>query len=198
MGLTSGEVRDSMGVGFRPFGNIPQARIFESGVRLNLADVDRIGIENELAFKFDADVPRHATRTDVIGTIAGVAPGFELNQQRRPRDSNISSRLADNLSNWGLVVGKLVPNWSSVDFSSIVVGLYENDELIQSISAKNHIDDHLESLLALADTLQQFDQHIRAGDWVITGSFTRKRLTHPGSYLGKFSESIGSVEVNWL
>ena len=198
VGLTSGLMRDSMGQGFRPFGHVFQSRIFNSGVDLHLSEVGDIGVENELVFQFAETVPFRATREEIGECVAGVAAGFELNERRLPASSSGGERLADNLSQWGIVVGELVVDWKSAKIDDLTVTLACDGVVIEQVSSVGHIDPHLESLCALCETLAEFNRQIEAGDRVITGAFTRQRVSGPSSWLGDFGSHFGTVEVNWI
>ena len=196
VGLTSGQARDSMGAGFRPFGYILSERVFSSGAELPFSEPGVLGLENELCFRFDRDVPGDADRDEVIAAFASVAPAFEINEQRLGSDPTPEQRLEDNLSQWGIVIGEgRELDWRAFPFESLVVDLMFDGEKIETVAAKNHIDDHIDSLVALVRTLARFDRSIKGGDLVITGSYTRQRIAQVGCWCGDFGSAIGEVEV---
>ena len=197
VGLTSGSARDSMGKGFRPFGFILEDRVFPSGATLNHAELAPIGVENEMCFRFGRDVLPGSSIADVRDAVSGVAPAFEINQRRQPRDAPVVDRLADNLSQWGVVIGSFLIDWADIDFDQVAVDLYHNDELVETVRAQGHIDDHFASLAALSGSLAKFDRQISAGDIVITGSYTRQTVLGPGTWRGNFGAAVGEVEVSW-
>ncbi|MCZ6616838.1 MAG: hypothetical protein O7E57_01800, partial [Gammaproteobacteria bacterium] len=107
VGLTSGKSRNAFGPGVRPFGYVLQSRILQSGETFNAAEVASCGLENELAFRIDQDLPpREITADDMRRAAASVAPGFEINQHRLTADATSGLRVADNLSQYGMVVGE--------------------------------------------------------------------------------------------
>lgn len=197
VGLTSGRMRDSMGEGVRPFGHILRSRMFKSGVSLALSQVGDIGVENELVFEFGKSVPFRATREELAECVAGVAAGFELNERRLPASATQADRLADNLSQWGIVVGELVKDWRNADIDDLSVSLICDGVEVERVSSVGHIDPHLDSLCSLSLILADFDRHIQAGDRVITGAFTRQRVSKPSNWVGDFGSQIGTVQVSW-
>lgn len=186
-----------MGKGFRPFGHIESHRIYESGVVLALSEVGVIGVENELCFQFEQTVSMSASESELKDCIGCVRPAFELNERRLDTSATAEDRLADNLSQWGIVCGKAVPDWRQLDFEALEVKLYRDSELEASILASGHIDNHLDSLQALVRTLGRFGLQIEAGSRVITGAFGRSLVTGPSRWRGDFGSEIGSVEVEW-
>ena len=197
VGLTSGGSRDVMGVGFRPFGHIAKDRIFESGATIDLSQVGDIGVENELCFLFSETVPPNADRTQLQHCIEALRPGFELNERRLGGDAGARDRLADNLSQYAIVVGTPIADFPHLDLAELAVTLRRDDAEIATVHSRGHIDDHYDSLLALVQVLARFDRRIEAGDHVITGAFARERVLTPAVWRGDFSLGIGSVEVEF-
>ena len=198
VGLTSGVNRDGMGKGFRPFGHVLQDQIFDSGTQLELDLVGSIGVENELCFEFGDAIKGDASRDQVMAGIKCVLPAFELNERRLPNDATSAQRLADNLSQWGIVCGEAYTDWNELDFDALQVSLFKDQELVQKVVAHNHIDNHVDSLVALVENLGHFGLSIQAGHRVITGAFGRSQVEGPSRWLGDFGEQIGTVEVNWI
>ena len=196
VGLTSGIARDSMGAGFRPFGHILPERVFASGSAIPLAEFERVGVENELCFRLGAPLEGAVCRADAMVAVASVAPAFEINEQRLGRDASSAERLADNLNQWGVVVGEERRlDWRRFDFQALRVVLRRDGEAVETVAARGHIDDHFDSIAALARQLDRFGRSLDAGARVITGSYTRQSVTGPGCWRGDFGAPIGCVEV---
>ena len=176
IGLTSGVARDSMGQGFRPFGYILADRVFSSGAVIPLApfrqgeDI-RVGVENELCFRMATALSGDASADEARAAVESVAAGFEINEQRLPRDASVVDRLGDDLNQWGIVAGEdVVPDFGAFDFASLSVALSLNGDVVETVAARGHIDDHFDSIAALARQLGRFGRTLEAGSRVITGS----------------------------
>ena len=194
VGLTSGKARNAFGPGVRPFGYVLQSRILHSGETFNAAEVASCGLETELVFRLDQALPpREITADDMRSAAASVAPGFELNQRRLSGDASRGLRVADNLSQWGIVVGEFTPA-EKIDLANLKVELLLDDHLVESISGSGHIDDHFASLATLANRLRKFGRDLVVGDLVITGSFTRQAITKTAAWRGVF-KTLGEVTV---
>ena len=50
IGMTSGDSRDALGKGIRPFGFVLRNRLFQSGAHIPRATLHNGGVENELCF----------------------------------------------------------------------------------------------------------------------------------------------------
>ncbi len=124
--------------------------------------------------------------------VTAVVPAFEINQKRLPPDSKAGLRVADNLSNWGIVIGAECSQWG--DLHEMTVTLSDAEGIVESIASPGHIDDHFESLATLANRLQRFGQQLRAGQYVITGAFGKAPFS-AGTFSGEFDGGIGTVEI---
>ncbi|MCY4013540.1 MAG: hypothetical protein OXG82_12590 [Gammaproteobacteria bacterium] len=203
IGLTSGTARDSMGVGFRPFGYILADRVFPSGGVIPIAPFRtdegiRVGVENELCFRMGVALTGDASPDEARAAVASVAPGFEINEQRLPRDAGVVDRLGDDLNQWGIVAGEDADlDFSTFDFASLSVALALNGVVVETVAADGHIDDHFASIAALARQLGRFGRTLEAGSRVITGSYTRQRVADACRWEGDFGPEIGRVSVEF-
>ena len=194
VGLTSGQARDSMGAGFRPFGYILESRIFASGARIGLDAFERVGVENECCFMIGRELAGEVSRDAVADAVQYVAPAFEINERRLPADAPAQDRLADDLSQWGIVAGDS-RRVAGMDLESLVVTLARDGEAVETVAARGHIEDHFASIAALAAQLSRFGRTLRPGQRVITGSFGRCPVTEPSRWSGNFGSELGVVEV---
>lgn len=198
LGQTSGGSRDAFGVGFRAFGFVRQDRILRSGADLTWQEMAPGGIETELCFVLQQDlapvgeVPVTAAQARAA---VWVAAGFELNQSRLAADAEHPDRIADDLSNWGIVMGEAAPVPTTWDPSQLEVSIHHGGQEANRVAAAGHIDDHFDSLALLANRLAQFGCVLRQGEAVITGAYGRVKEPEAGLWTGDFGV-LGKVNVN--
>ena len=195
IGMTSGESRDALGIGVRPSGFVLRSRIFASGTQLPRSLLFRGGVENELCFIVGQKLGDGATPQGARSAMAGLAPGFEINQKRLPPGSAAGLRIADNLSNWGIVYGEPITDAQlSDDLSTMQVTLSEltdsGEKEIESVASDGHMDPHYESLAILAQRLADFGHALQPGQQVITGAYGKTPFA-VGRFAGDFSLGIG-------
>ncbi len=193
LGMTSGESRDALGPGFRPFGYVRHDRIYHQGDTLSWQDVTPGQIETELAIHIDEDLAGDVT-PERARRCCRLAAGFELNQKRLGKDASPEARIADNLSQWGIVVGEPLAVPGDWQPEEMVVRILQGNGVVSEVAARGHVDDHFESIARLANRLQRFGRLLRAGDWVITGAFGRVPEPEPGAWTGSFS-GVGDVTI---
>jgi 2-oxo-hept-3-ene-1,7-dioate hydratase len=195
LGLTSGASRDAFGPRIRPFGFILASRMLSDGDTLDWSAVETGGIENEVCFIIDSDVNEPVTPQSVREHLASVAPAFEINQRRIDRTAPAPERIADDMANWGIVVGDPVPIPANWDQSALTITLRHEDTTVATVSADGDIDDHFETLARLANQLLEFGQRLEAGQRVITGAFGRQDQPEAGLWTGDFGPELGRVSL---
>ncbi len=196
IGMTSGASRNAMGDGVRPFGFVLASRIFTSGAELDLELLCRGQVENELCMEMGAPLGAGATAEDARAAVAAVAPAFEINQKRLPPNVAAGLRVADNLSNWGIVTGAgASPPTTLADLNVTLSSVMDGEpRAIEEVHSNGHIDDHFESLATLARRLAAFGHALEPGQRVITGAYGKTPFA-AGTYQGDFDQGIGAVEV---
>ncbi len=199
IGMTSGESRDALGVGVRPSGFVLKSRIFTSGAQIPRSRLYSGGVENELCFVVGQPLGAGATAEDARQAMAGIAPGFEINQKRLPPGSAAGLRIADDLSNWGIVYGEpIAPHALTGHLDDLVVTLSEHSAAgtaeIERVASAGHMDPHYDSLAILARRLAEFGHALAPGQQVITGAYGKTPFA-PGQFAGHFSLGIGEVEL---
>jgi 2-keto-4-pentenoate hydratase len=158
-----------------------------------LHTIGKMGVENELVFRVAEDVQRTGvTAADAKNLVDGVAPGFEINQVRLTTPASQGIRVAENLTQWGIVFGDFVS--IDQDYEQLSVTLSRDGEDLQTVAAAGHIDDHFASIATLINRLHQFDRGLSRGDLLITGAYTRASVLDPGLWQGDFGV-LGQVKL---
>ena len=197
VGLTSGSALDRMGPGFRPFGFLLKSRILQSGERVALGPGGPDFAEGEVCFRVgEAIRGADVTSDDARRAMAGVAAGLELNVRGRYPGADGGLRIADNMTNWGIVAGdELSPVPDDFDFEGLEVRLEQDGETVGTQPARGHIDDHFLSLSRLVLQLARFGRGLEPGQRIITGAFVRTPLEDPTTIAAEFS-GIGRVSID--
>lgn len=198
VGLTSERVRARYGTDARPFGHIMAKDVYTSGSVISLANFSPAAIEPELCFTLGETLKGpDITPERVRAAVSAVSPAFELNQNRTGGVKDFPLTVADNLSQWGLVVGPaLSPLPSDFDFTTMQVVLRRGDEEIARAGGPEVIDDHFLSLSILANTLAEHGEVLGEGMRVITGSYAKVDVTPGESWHAEFS-GVGSVAIEF-
>lgn len=196
VGLTSGPAREKMGEGFRPFGYLLGSKIYSSGSDIELEELRDGGLETELAFLFKQPLKGgFVGPEDVRAAIAGVVPAFEIQQYRVPAGGDHGLDVANDLSQWAIVVGDVIDWTSSAQRST--VELLRDGELVSTVGPNFPIDEPMDAIANACRLMNNYGFGIEVGQYVITGAFQKERLGHPGTWTGRFSNA-GEVEIRFV
>lgn len=199
VGLTSKRARERYGIDARPFGHIMAADTYATGATVPISRARHPGLEPELCFTIGETLRGPGvTPAQARAAVAAVSAAFELVEDRAQGIADFALDVADNLSQWGLVMGEsLSPLPATLDLGDTRMECRCGEELIaQAVGDNNQIDDHFLSLSLLANTLADCGEALEAGMRVITGSFSNHDVVPGQSWRARFSD-IGGVSVRF-
>lgn len=195
VGLSTGNSRDALGEGFRPFGYILESRALRSGAEIQLATISDCRIEPELCVIMGTRLRgSDVTAQEARRSVRAIAPAFEINDVRVGMRDRPSLFVADGLANWGVVVGPEFP--VSTLEEAPVVRLYRDGEMIGESAPDLPADGPFLALARLCGTLHAFGSGLEPGQLVITGAFSQDRVTRPARYRAEFT-GLGAVEATF-
>jgi 2-keto-4-pentenoate hydratase len=171
------------------------------GYQLDEAALLRDGVECELAFRIDRDLPPgECTRDDVVSAVGAVMPAFELLCSRLPGkfSSPREHIVADGMGNGAVVLGQPCLAWRSLDLNSLQVTLWANDRLVVEKQGCNPFGDPLQAVVLLANHLARRGRGLKAGTFVLAGSHSGVYLAQSGEELRCEFSGVGQVVLNLI
>jgi 2-keto-4-pentenoate hydratase len=193
VGFSAGASRAMFPDGFRPFGVTWSDRLYRSGASIDLGQFVDCRIENEIALVLDAPLSGPDVTIDgARAAVGAVAAAFEICEVRAPL--NVPLLAADNMTNWGIVVGDTRPA-SGFDAMPTMATIWENGEERGRGAADGYLDDPFESLYRLCAALDRHGFGLEPGHVVVTGAFAACEARQPATWRAEFS-GIGAVEVH--
>lgn len=194
VGFSAGESRAVFPDGFRPFGVTFADRLHRSGESIDLSAFVDCRIENEIALILDAPLRGSNVTVDRAREAVGdVAAAFEICDLRAPLLLPLLA--ADNLTNWGIVVGDMRPT-RGFDAEQIMTTMLEDGVERARGVAKGYLDDPFESLCRLCAGLDRYGVGLEPGHVVVTGAFAACEVQRAGTWRAEFS-GIGAVEIRF-
>jgi 2-keto-4-pentenoate hydratase len=172
--------------------------IRRSPARMAQAEVPHLGVEGEIAFRFTRDLPTKAlpyTRDEVAQAVA-ILPVIEVvaSAFRDPRSRPALEQLADRGINGALVTGSEIADWSHLDLPNLHVTLRINGEPVLDRRGGHPTGDPLAVAVALVNMIGETGG-VKAGQIVITGSWTGLLFLKPGDRCAVQFETLGTAEV---
>ncbi len=176
--------------------------IHASGAEIPASSLFVIGIEGEIAFRLNRDLPARARpydRTDILAAIAEMVPLIEVVDSRMVNGmaQDPSLKMADNQSNAGVVVGKGVAGWETVDATTAAVHLTVNGTAVYTGTSNSPIDDLFALVAGTVNVCAARNRPVRAGDIITTGSCTGLIFIEPGSLVNLEFPGMGQVTVSF-
>lgn len=180
-------------------GAILASALLASPATLPACLVPLLGIEAEIAFRFDDDLPPRtapysegevAAATTAVVAIEVVATRF-ISYAETP----LLDRTADCMSNGALVVGTARPDWRSVDLEGIEATLRVNGAVLVQTRGGHAAGHPLGPAVVLVNALRA-GSGVRAGQVITTGSFTGLRHVRPGDRVMAEFAGFGTAELH--
>ena len=193
IGFTAGPSRSILDGDRRPFGYVLASRVLASGSSLDLAAIGSCALEPEICVRIATPLAGPSVTPDEARAAVGaIVPSFEVNDVRL-RGRPLPLVIADNLAQWGIVVGDELPP-EGLDLLATSVEVSVDGETIARSSAGGFLDDPYVSLARVCAALDEFGLGLEPGQRVITGGFSNHAVTGPGEWRAAF-DTIGAVAV---
>jgi len=176
-------------------GAILASRMKQSGSIISRQDAPLLGIEAEVAFRIERDVPARTNWTrDTLAPYVTALPAIEIVASRFAdyHSAPLLHRLADLMSNGFLIVGTPLPDWQVLDLSGIAADLSFDGKSVASGPGGHASGNPFLPLLALANSGSVL---LRAGQVVTTGTYTGLLYGKPGMQVTASFTGLGTVQV---
>lgn len=172
------------------------SRVFADGATIRSSRFRLIGVEAEIAFRFDRDLPPRAAAysEDEVAAAVSALPAIETIDTRFG-DLDAASpleRAADFLSNGCFVAGAACPTWRSLDLATLEVSLsIDGVEVVRKVGG-HPSGNPLAVAVALANRLRLADG-VKKGAVVTTGSVSGTLYVDKSSTIAVAFAGLGTV-----
>lgn len=181
-------------------GAILSSRLFPDGARISAAEMPALGLEAEIAFRCDNDLPPRAKeyeQSEIVDNVTALV-GVEIVDSRF-RDAPtipVIERAADCMSNGGFVVGGVRQDWRRFDLSALAASLLVNGHpaVVRRIGGHS-TKDPIIPLIALANALRM-STGLFKGQVVTTGTYTGVVRCQAGDHVHAIFEDFGEVSLH--
>lgn len=191
VGLTAKPIQEQFGFHEPVFGCVldetPSGHVFPPGALI------QPGFESELCMRLARDLPPGADLAAARAAVGSIHPALEIIETRGPFTAQMPLALADNAQQKTCVLGAPVPLPAAPEAVACAVRI--NGELVATGTGAAVLDNPLNSLVWLATKLAEYGRALKAGDMVMTGSFTRQFPLAPGDRVRVEFAGVGVVEA---
>jgi 2-keto-4-pentenoate hydratase len=190
VGLTAKPIQQQFGFHEPVFGCILESR--RSGHVFRPDDLIKPGFEPELCLRVLQPLAGDVAMADVRRAIDAVYPSLEIIETRGDLSAQIAVAMADNAQQKTIILGSPVP-LGELELDSVAATIQINGKTVATGRGDAVLGNPLNSVVWLARKLPEFGRGIRAGDLVMSGSFTRQFPIAPGDHVDADFVGIGRV-----
>ena len=192
VGLTSKAIQAQFQVHEPVFGCILDSR--PSGHVFAPADLIAPGFENELCLRLGSGLSGRISRDQAAAAIESVHPSLEIIETRGNLTEQLALALADNAQQKTVILGAAVKLPAVLE--TIEARVTINGQLAGTGTGDAVLGNPLNSLMWLSAKLAEFGRSLKAGDIVMSGSFTRQFPINPGDTIRCDFSGVGAVETS--
>jgi len=196
VGLTARAIQEQFGVHEPVFGCLLADGLKQSGHVFRRDELIEPGFENELCIVLARDLPAGATRDDVAAAVARIHPAFEIIETRGDLTRQLALALADNAQQKAFVLGPPVGPDALPELSEVEARVSINGSEVATGRGDAVLGHPFNSVGWLAGKLAEFGEQLRAGDYIMSGSFTRQFPLNRGDQVECAFAGIGTVAVS--
>jgi 2-keto-4-pentenoate hydratase len=195
IGLTAKAIQEQFGLHEPVFACLLADGLIQSGHAFRFEELVKPGFENELCIVLGRDLTADTTPQDVAAAVAAVYPAFEIIETRGDLSGQLALAIADNGQQKAFVLGSPVGAEALPELSTVRVRVRINDTEVATAYGEAVLGHPYNAVAWLATKLAQFGETVRAGDYIMSGSFTRQfPLSRSDRFEAEF-DGIGSVSA---
>ncbi|HEV8586756.1 MAG TPA: fumarylacetoacetate hydrolase family protein [Methylomirabilota bacterium] len=196
VGLTAKPIQEQFRVHEPVFGCLLSEGRIGSGHTFRHADLIAPGFENEVCVVLGRDLGGAKLGIDdVARAVDRCHPALEIIETRGDFTRQLALALADNAQQKCFVLGPPVSLAADLDLSAIGVRVVVNGAEVGRGQGEAVLGHPLRAVAWLAGKLAPYGRGLKAGDHVMTGSFTRQFPIAPGDRIRAEFERVGVVEA---
>ncbi len=192
VGLTAKPIQEQFGFHEPVFGCILDSK--PTGHRFQRGELISPGFEPELCLRVSRDLAGPISLAEARAAIDSVQPALEIIETRGDLSAQIAVAMADNAQQKTIIVGAPVA-LGDLALDAVAATIRINGATVATGQGQAVLGNPLNSVVWLAGKLPAFGRRIRAGDLIMSGSFTRQFPIQPGDQVQADFAGVGRVET---
>ena len=205
VGLTSKAMQNAMGIDEPDFGTLLDSMWIENNATVAASQFIDPRVEVELAFVLKQPLAGpDLSVEDVIEATDFVVPSLELIAARSHRVDpdngyvrTVVDTIADNAANGGIVVGDTPVKPSEIDMRWAGAILYRNGVVEETGLGAGILDHPAHGIVWLAKRFAPHGVALGAGEYILSGSFTRPVIANSGDEFCADFGALGKVGLRF-
>jgi 2-keto-4-pentenoate hydratase len=164
-------IQEQLAISAPVIGALSSGGELRPGATHSLAGGTRVGVEPEVAVHLSAAVQGRQSREDAAAAIGALGAAIEIVDIDMPFE-DLESILARNVFQRAFVLGPPVGQRSGGDIGGVVARVSKNGVERETAEAIGVLGDLADTVILVADLLEQMGEGLAAGDVIISGSLT--------------------------
>lgn len=205
VGLTSRAMQQAMKINEPDFGTLLDDMLFENGSTIPASGFIDPRIEVEITFVLKDDlVGDDLSEEDVLEATDYVVPSLELIAARSHRvdpetgyTRKVYDTISDNAANAGIIVGETRVKPNDIDLRWTGAILYRNGIVEETGLGAGILDHPARGIIWLAKRFAPHGIKLDAGQYIMSGSFTRPIIATAGDQFKADFGPLGTVELSF-
>jgi 2-keto-4-pentenoate hydratase len=197
IGLTNLVMQKTLGISEPDYGHVLDSNMASADVPLSMSKLIQPQIESEIAFILKHDVQGPGvTAAAIMAATEGIVAAFEI-VDCRYQDMKIALQdtVADNASCGAIILGSRIVSVKDLDLRTIGLVLEKNGEIIDMGASAAVLGSPAASVAWLANKIAAYGVTLKAGEIIMSGSFTNTHKISAGdSFIASFG-GVGSVKA---
>lgn len=198
VGLTAKAIQEQFGVHEPVFGCLLEEGLTKSGHIFEHGALIKPGFENEVCLRMGRDLAGLATTVvDARKAVDMCYPAIEIIETRGDFTKDLPLALADNAQQKAFILGAPTPLTADLDLASLGVRVEINGREVATGTGSAVLGDPLNSIVWLARKLAEFGRGLKAGEYVMSGSFTRQFPIAKSDHIAANFDRLGVAEARF-
>jgi 2-keto-4-pentenoate hydratase len=195
VGLTSAAAQRQFGLAEPVFGCLMEGGLTRSGHVFGRGELIEPGFEVEVCVRMHEPLSGVVDAVRARRAVDLCHPALEVVEIRGDLAAQFALAMADNAQQKAFVLGDPIP-LGDLDLTVIEARVGVNGKEVARGRGEAVGGDPLNSVIWLARKLGEYGLSLRAGDLIMTGSFTRQFPLVPGDRVRAEFDGLGTVEVS--
>ena len=195
VGFGSPTAMEQLGIDAPLVGFLTRQALVASGADVSIGDWTKPAAEPEIAVYLGSDVPGGSSREAVRQAIASVGPAIELADVDTAAD-DVEGILSTNVFQRAVVLGPRSATRTEAPFEGLRGHVFRDGQEVAGTDDPQRLTGELVDVVRnVADLLAAFDEQLRAGDLIITGSIVPPLWVEASEDVRFELDPVGAVEV---
>ncbi|MGR5222728.1 2-keto-4-pentenoate hydratase [Vibrio parahaemolyticus] len=200
IGLSNFEMQKALGISEPDYGHILSDNMADQDNPLRMSEMVQPMMEAELAFVLDKDIQGPGvTAAQVMAATKGIIPAFEVVDSRFS-DIRVALQdtIADNASCGRVILGSTLVPINDLDLRTIGLVLEKNGRIIDTAASATVLGSPAASVAWLANKIAAYGVGLKAGEIIMSGSFTNIVKIEEGDVFEASFGGVGKVKASFV